>query len=295
MFQFRTYRVFATLVGVVGLSVLSVSCGDRALKRGHLHDSAVIGVYWETETLSGFTTSGGRFNYRYDEEVSFSLGAISLGRGQALDDMTIVDIVDGASGVEDDAVTNIARLLQTLDSDGDLDNGINISDFVIQQATVDIDFDQSPTSFENDPDVISLLNDATGSQSLTSVDTAQTHLQATIDAIAASSGSSSEDSPPEADAGNDERVVSGEEVTLSGSGEDDDGTIESLVWEVDGANADVVALIDDTDGDESHERTVIFTAPDVNVDTILTFILTVTDDDGFTDTDRVSITIEPGS
>jgi hypothetical protein len=64
--------------------------------------------------------------------------------------LTPIDIVPGASGVDDHRVTNISRLLQSLDQDGFPENGISIPTDVFE-ALLDetLDLDQSISDFEN--------------------------------------------------------------------------------------------------------------------------------------------------
>ena len=90
---------------------------------------------------------------------------------------------------------------------------------------------------------------------------------------------------PTADAGGDDSVDEGDSVTLDGSGSSDsDGSIVSYAWELITSNDDVTLTGADT-------VTASFTAPPVNVDTELVFELTVTDDEGATATDSVTITV----
>ena len=97
-----------------------------------------------------------------------------------------------------------------------------------------------------------------------------------------------ENAAPTANAGQDQKVDEGDEVTLAGSGSDSDGTIASYAWALTTANDDVTLSGADT-------ATASFTAPDVDADTALVFRLTVTDDDGATATDEVTITVTDNS
>ena len=91
---------------------------------------------------------------------------------------------------------------------------------------------------------------------------------------------------PTSNAGEDQSVAEGTTgVTLDGSGSSDsDGTIEKYAWTLTTSNDDVTLSGEDT-------ATASFTAPDVDADTELVFRLTVTDNDGATDTDDVTITV----
>ncbi|MBN2284247.1 MAG: C10 family peptidase, partial [Deltaproteobacteria bacterium] len=93
---------------------------------------------------------------------------------------------------------------------------------------------------------------------------------------------------PVADAGDDETVPEGTQVTLDGSGSyDPDGTIVSSFWEcVEASQGSEILLADE------HSLQPSFTAPAVGPDgELLTFRLTVTDDGGATDRDECVITV----
>ena len=93
---------------------------------GVFADSPVEGIRYETPTETGFTDAEGKFQYREDETVRFSLGDAEFGEAPAEPYMTPMDLVEGAEDVDDWAVTNMARFLQGLDEDGDPENGIQI-------------------------------------------------------------------------------------------------------------------------------------------------------------------------
>jgi hypothetical protein len=83
---------------------------------GVLVDAPVEGVRYESGALAGITGSRGEFRYEVGNTVRFSIGDIALGQpvaGKAV--ITPLDLVeDGTSDTP--AVINIARLLQSLDS-----------------------------------------------------------------------------------------------------------------------------------------------------------------------------------
>ncbi len=77
-------------------------------------------------------------------------------RGKAI--AAVVDLVEGATGVDNQRVKNIARVLQSLDSDCNVRNGIQIASQIrVEVSPLDIDFDQSPTAFGSDPVIASLF------------------------------------------------------------------------------------------------------------------------------------------
>lgn len=109
---------------------------------GIFKDSEVSGLSYSTLTQEGITNADGQFKYKEGEIISFSLGKIELGKAVAQAEMTPVTIAKtpGAS-IETDDVKNIAALLQTLDSDHDLSNGIEIQQEVIDAIKIEsIDF-----------------------------------------------------------------------------------------------------------------------------------------------------------
>jgi hypothetical protein len=91
---------------------------------------------------------------------------------------------------------------------------------------------------------------------------------------------------PVANAGIDQYVTEGDQVTLDGSGSSDvDGAITSYAWEQQPQGTQVTLSGGST-------ATATFTAPEVDTNgEVLTFQLTVTDDDGLTASDTVSVNV----
>ncbi len=96
------------------------------VRTGVFLDNAVAGLDYETPTESGVTDAEGTFRYRAGETVVFSIGTVVLGDAEGAPIVTPLDLVPGAAGVTHPTVTRICRLLQGLDKDDDLRNGIRI-------------------------------------------------------------------------------------------------------------------------------------------------------------------------
>ena len=90
--------------------------------------------------------------------------------------------------------------------------------------------------------------------------------------------------PPIANAGPDQVVNAGTKVTLSGSGTDANGDTLSYQWTQ--SNGTTIMLIGD------NTATTSFTAPNITVDTTLSFTLTVSDGKGGTATDSVVVVVK---
>jgi hypothetical protein len=164
--------------------------GPAGPPQGTFSDSPVQGLSYVTGSQSGETGAGGGF--RYDQEgdrITFSIGDIEIGNGDAARFMTPVNLVedeDPSANVSHEWVLNIARLLQTLDDDADPANGIRITPAVRAAAAgLVVEFAQTLADFENDAAVqaaVASLTAATsaGPRGLVSVDDAAEHLGRTL-------------------------------------------------------------------------------------------------------------------
>ena len=152
---------------------------------GQFLDSAVEGLTYETATQSGTTDSQGNFQYLAGETISFYVGNVLVGQTTAQGIVTPMNLVAGATDETNTQVTNIIRFLQSLDSNNDPNDNINI----IAQArdlnfTVSLEFNQSIANFATDPDlaeIIAAINEAAGSSlALISATAAQEHFRSTL-------------------------------------------------------------------------------------------------------------------
>ncbi|MGF2734108.1 hypothetical protein [Marinobacter sp. DUT-1] len=94
-------------------------------KTGIFTDSAVANIRYQTATQSDFTSALGEYEYVEGETVTFSIGGIELPPVPATGRVTPADMTAEESSA--DQLTNILRLLQSLDEDGNPDNGITIT------------------------------------------------------------------------------------------------------------------------------------------------------------------------
>jgi len=148
-----------------------------ALQTGRFVDAAVSGLQYATASQNGRTGSDGSFNYLTGETVTFSIGDIVLPVVAASSLMTPLSVFS-TNDIADSRVINLARLLQSLDVDGNPDNGITVSDSAAASATgLAVDF-SSPTF---DDQVINLVaNSGSTNTILIDGETALDHFQETL-------------------------------------------------------------------------------------------------------------------
>ncbi|UZJ43963.1 hypothetical protein OOT55_15065 [Marinimicrobium sp. C6131] len=146
-------------------------------RTGTFVDSAVAGITFTNQPsgITGTTDAQGRFTFEPGDEVTFSIGDLSLPPTTARGVVTPLTIA-GTDEPTDVVATNIARLLQTLDFDGDASNGIDIASGAAEVATA-VDF----SADDFDAQVADLVaNSGSSNTTLVSAEDAQAHLQASI-------------------------------------------------------------------------------------------------------------------
>jgi hypothetical protein len=159
------------------LAPSSQSASAAARLKGVFIDSPVEGLGYVTESQSGFTNSEGEFYYLYGETIVFSLGDIRLPQIMAQARITPFTLA-GTDNIDDIRVINIARLLQTLDVDGNPANGIAISNQA-HLAAKGISVDFSSLQFA---DLVAglLANSGVSATRLVDRSQAQAHLSASL-------------------------------------------------------------------------------------------------------------------
>lgn len=210
-------------------------------------DSPVEGLSYVSGSVEGVTDVDGTFTYEVGAEITFSVGGIVIGSATGAAMLSPLSLVEGAEDETDATVVNIAAFLQTLDDDGDPENGITITAAQQTEATgLTIDFQQSTFDFEFDGEVqnvVSILTSITlaGARALTSADEALVHLRASLgivvdDPVDEEEGNGGEGNEGEGSEGEgNEGSEGGNYGTITMSGEDTEayGTsleVESAVY-----------------------------------------------------------------
>jgi len=131
---------------------------------GHFVDANVNGLTYQTPTQFGTTGDGGQFWYIEGERVALSVGSLPLGDVLGDRRTSPVSLFEG-SDLDDDRVLNVARLLQSLDGDGNPAQGaINITAAVIgclESALAGLPPVGTPEVFFSNDAAVSAVIDAT--------------------------------------------------------------------------------------------------------------------------------------
>lgn len=156
-------------------------------KVGYFIDSAIAGAeYTTTSELNGTTDRFGRFNYRDGDKVKLYIGKLLLGEVEPTDEGLITPKTL-ASQSEDSANAEslILRVLQSLDSDSNVSNGINLDATTVESfSTLDNEIDilalESEENLTSIPEIgIRIDSDNDGIIDVNSSD-AQTHFDDSI-------------------------------------------------------------------------------------------------------------------
>ncbi|MGI3130009.1 carboxylesterase family protein [Halopseudomonas pachastrellae] len=123
---------------------------ETASASGVFVDSPVAGLNYSGSSTAATTTGdNGEFSYQPGETLTFAIGDLQLGSASGAEVLTPLDIVDGAVDASDQRVANILVLLQSLDADGDLNNGIQLTAQIRDavSAAGALELDQSTADF----------------------------------------------------------------------------------------------------------------------------------------------------
>lgn len=114
----------------------------------------VENLHYKTNSFDDYTDENGKFKYKEDENITFSVAGVDLGTAKAIPVMTPFNIVPVSGDVENSAAANMVVLLMSIDADGagsvlTIDNAVNAYSYASN-------FDLS-----NITDITSLLNGLT--------------------------------------------------------------------------------------------------------------------------------------
>jgi hypothetical protein len=166
----------ASLIGCGDFGASSSSNGgtERAQSgpaTGRLLDSAVGGVAYAASSGDGITDSAGAFNYVHGDMVEFRLGSLSLGKipGKAI--VTPIELANDSAN----KLQNLLVLFQSLDSDGNPDNGISIPAAAASAVSGSLDLESEPAVFVTSPELQEATKAAGMTGAVSSPEEAGTH------------------------------------------------------------------------------------------------------------------------
>ena len=150
---------------------------------GNFRDANVIGVEYTSGSHSGLTGTNGSYICENDNNITFSIGGISLGTMACKTLATPIDLMQN-SDINNTGVINMVRLLSSLDDDGNATNGMNITPKVRTLAKKWAKVDFNSTSFDSSSEVSTILNDLKnnriGKSKLPTIKIAQDHFRKTL-------------------------------------------------------------------------------------------------------------------
>lgn len=116
-------------IASVALVAVLAACGGKApetpLLSGRFLDGPVQGLGYRTASHSGTTDANGGFRYRAGESVTFSIGGMDLPPVTPGAVVTPLDVMK-TSSLDDPKVVKLLLLLQSLDDNSNLGDGIQI-------------------------------------------------------------------------------------------------------------------------------------------------------------------------
>ncbi len=123
------------ILSTAAMSMLLVGCGSSSstdsTTTGYFIDTAVQNAHYKTSSgKEGETDSQGKFEYKSGDSVTFSLGKLQL--GTAIPSANGLTTPNNLSD-QNDTVILMLQTLQSLDSDGNVSNGIAIAADTIEK------------------------------------------------------------------------------------------------------------------------------------------------------------------
>ncbi|SFH43092.1 hypothetical protein SAMN05216299_11265 [Nitrosospira sp. Nsp14] len=123
---------------------------EKGPTTGKLLDAAVSGVaYAASSGATGTTDENGIFKYNHGDTVEFKLGSLLLGKVTGAAIITPMEL----AGDNDHRLRNILVLFQSLDADGNPENGISIPGNAAAALSASINLDSEPAAFAASPEL----------------------------------------------------------------------------------------------------------------------------------------------
>ncbi len=171
----KSKAIAAAVMGVVlsctGVSAEAATTKASPLLKGAITGTKIANARYVTRdaqgkiSVSGFTTSAGGFSYRNGDTISFYVGDVLLGKTKAKSAVPTSLLITEAKNAA--ALANLLRFLQTIDSDLNPFNGIQISSNThYAAADVKVNFDSAMNSFAVQSSLQKVLALATNSPTL---------------------------------------------------------------------------------------------------------------------------------
>lgn len=155
-------------------SASNQSVSDNVFLKGVFVDAPVFGLEYAAKSgeYSGVTGSFGEFNYKKGDEIVFKVGSITFGSALGAQKITPLTLAN-TNDVNDERAVNMLRALQSLDQDGVLENGIQISEAKREELKKAAPINLSSSFFVGDDD----FEKKTGVKLTVSSDAAKQHFE----------------------------------------------------------------------------------------------------------------------
>lgn len=144
------------------LFVFIIGCGgggsssNSNMVTQYLVDSSIKGVKYDCGTRNGITDINGKFTCEEDSSVVFSVGGIKLGSMSIDSNLTYVTPAHlyqlDIDNISDPKVLSFIRFVQSIDSDKNPSNGIDINETInesLENKYLDLDNSDTQTDLEN--------------------------------------------------------------------------------------------------------------------------------------------------
>jgi hypothetical protein len=146
-----------TILYSLALTAFLVGCGgsssndDSSTKYGYFIDSPVKGLHYHTSSgYEGTTDKDGKFKYKNDDSVSFSIGRVVLGEAHPREDglITPKELSKGDKNLE----SLLLRTLQSFDENHDPEDGIVIPKNIVDELS-NLPKEEHFSKFKKDEDL----------------------------------------------------------------------------------------------------------------------------------------------